>query len=184
VNQGLAGSRVDQNLARLAGGSAFISGLSAVAVLIVQAFQGQDRSIAGALSNLLLVPTAVYFWWRLGPGLALNLSTACGIASLLLWATHLAIKPMGFLETAWIWLAALWWLGLGTALRPVHPRLGLFTLILALAAVLDAIVSSPGLELPFLLFALLGAWKIPLSFVWAFAVGLTLLRGAGRVRPD
>ena len=83
---------------------------------------------------------------------------------------------MGELEPIWIWLSAVWWLGLGAELRPLHRKLGVFTIIVGFAALLDGVVSTPSLNPPFIVFALLGGWKIPSSFAWAFAVGVTLMR--------
>lgn len=126
--------------------------------------------------NLFLIPVALHFWLRLGPSLPLTIATAAGAGSLLLWAVHSSVRPMGELEPIWIWLSAVWWLGLGAELRPLHRKLGVFTIIVGFAALLDGVVSTPSLNPPFIVFALLGGWKIPLSFAWAFAVGVTLMR--------
>lgn len=55
-----------------------------------------------------------------------------------------------------------------------------------MTTVLDGIVSTPGLNPPFFVFVLFGAWKIPLTIAWAFAIGLMLLRmeSATAVRAD
>ena len=164
----------------LAGFAALGAGFCALALLATQAVLRSEEApplhmlLAGF--NLLLIPVAFHFWFRLGPSLSLTIATAAGVGSLLLWTIHSWVQPMGELEPIWIWLSATWWLGLGAQLRPLHHKLGVFTIVVGLAAVLDAIVSTPGLNPPFVVFALLGAWKIPLSFVWAFAVALTILR--------
>lgn len=164
----------------LAAFAAFGAGFCALALLATQAVLRSEEAppahVLLAGFNLLLIPVALYFWFRLGPDLSLTIATAAGVGSLLLWAVHSSVQPMGELEPIWIWLSAIWWLGLGVELRLLHRKLGVFTSLVGLAALLDGIVSTPALNPPFIVFALLGGWKIPLSFAWALAVGVTLVR--------
>ncbi len=141
------------------------------------------RPIVAVLAHLLAVPAAVYLGWALG---AINrniaiASAAAGVGSLGLWS-YAVVWDHFELEVGWIILAAGWWLGAGVLLRTMRPRLGTFTVVLGIAAVLDAIVSGLGDKLPFLVFALFGGWKLPLALVWTVWLGIVLLRG--QLRPD
>lgn len=137
--------------------------------------RGLESGLIVAL-NLLLVPPALYLmtWlWPVNRILAPAVG-ACGIASLLLWAAA-SVFGLWHLEVVWISLSAIWWIGMGRLMVRVRRRLGIFTMLLGVAAVLDAIVSAiPGL--PFVVFALLGGWKLPLSFAWTFWLAIELLR--------
>lgn len=171
---------------RAVGMLAVVSGLSGLFVLVLQIGQRaqdtREQYWALALFNLLLIPAATYLWRSLGPSALLTVATACGVGSLILWAYHLILNPVGSLESLWLWTAAIWWLVLGTALRHVGRRIGVFTFVVGLAALLDAIVSTPALNPPFLVFALLGLWKIPLSFAWALVIGVWMIRSPVTLR--
>lgn len=126
--------------------------------------------------NLLLIPPAVYLAARLAAvnRLAAWTAGACGVASLLLWAAA-PIFVLWSLEHVWIALSAAWWLATGWLLVCVRRRFGIFTVVLGVAAALDAAVTAaPGL--PFLAFAAPGAWKLPLSLVWVIWLTIELLR--------
>jgi hypothetical protein len=129
--------------------------------------------------NLLIVPTALYLGVRLaarGPMLAAT-CTAAGIAASLLWATgfqHAEREPW------WIGLAAIWWLGIGWLLLPVHRATGFLTLALGVATAVDLVVTALDLGLPLLA---LGGLKLPLSTLWSFWIGVVvLLDAAGGAR--
>ena len=126
--------------------------------------------------NLLLVPTALVMWRRLQDANpeSIGLYTICGIISLMFWAyggaTH-GITPS--LEIVYLLLSAVWWIGIGNALRMEQKALGIFTLTLGLFALLDAVLSffEP---MPFYIYVL-AAPKLPLSIIWDFSIGAYLL---------
>ena len=128
--------------------------------------------------NLLLVPTALVMWRRLQDANpeSIGLYTICGIISLMFWAyggaTH-GITPS--LEIVYLLLSAVWWIGIGNALRMEQKALGIFTLTLGLFALLDAVLSffEP---MPFYIYVL-AAPKLPLSIIWNFWIGVYLLTG-------
>lgn len=129
--------------------------------------------------NLMLVPAAIVLWQRLrlaNPD-SISMFTVCGITSLMFWAyggaTH-SITPS--LEIVYLLLSGVWWVGIGNALRTKQKALGIFTLILGLFALLDAVLSffEP---MPFYIYVL-AAPKLPLSIIWNFWIGAHFLRGS------
>jgi hypothetical protein len=126
--------------------------------------------------NLLLIPAALALWRWLSvdkPNLVL-LYTISGITSLLFWsfggATH-RITPA--LETTYVLLSSIWWLGIGFALVPRSRALGIFSVVLGSFALMDGIFTI--LEpMPFGIYVL-AAPKLPLAALWSFWIGKTLL---------
>lgn len=153
----------------MAGAFAVASGLAYLVYLLP--IEGRDAAITAW--NLLIIPTALYVGgrvaWR-GPILAAG-SMAAGVTASLLWAFA---YDSPILEPWWIGLAAGWWLGLGWLLRAEHRALGIFTLLLGVAAAIDFVVTA--LNAPMPIYAL-GAFKLPLTTAWSFWVGLSLVRG-------
>lgn len=122
--------------------------------------------------NLLIVPCALYtglLVTRHGVSVALT-STAAGVAASLLWGFNHGVPG---LEPWWIGLAAVWWLGLGWLLRESRRGLGLFTLMLGVAAGVDFVLTA--LDAPMPIYAL-GGFKIPMTIIWTFWLGASLLR--------
>jgi hypothetical protein len=119
--------------------------------------------------NLLLLPVALFLgtWLRTKSPYLVVLYTVCGIASFLLWALN---SPV--MEFSWILLSAVWWAGIGFVLRSEHRVLGIFTIVVGIAALLDGIVTLLDLPLPFLA---LGALKLPFSLIWDVWIGILLL---------
>lgn len=153
----------------IAGAFALASGVSYLAYLLPIA--GRDGAITAW--NLLIIPTALYLGARLashGPIVSASAMTA-GVVASLLWAFDYASSG---LEPWWIGLAAAWWLGLARLLWDERPRLARFTLILAVAAAADFVLTA--LDAPMPLYAL-GGFKIPLTIAWTISVGIIL---AGR----
>lgn len=131
--------------------------------------------IAG--QSLLLIPVAGYLWHRLRPVGARVAAVAgvAGIAALLLWGSA-PFTGAWALEPVWIALQALWWIGMGLLLRRFRRAWGTFTVVVGVAAVLDAAVTALEDHMPFVAFAILGGPKIPLSLVWMISTGLTVVR--------
>lgn len=132
--------------------------------------------------NLLLIPAALVLWRWLqdkSPNLML-LYTVCGVAHLLLWANGGATQITPVLEVSYLLLSGVWWVGTGLVLQRERKALGLFTVILGLFALLDALFSFS--EPPFYIYVL-AAPKLPLSIIWDFWLGLTLLRQMPASRP-
>jgi hypothetical protein len=153
---------------RLAGALAIGSGVAYLAFFL----GGAVVEAWIAAWNLLIIPAAVYTGVvvsRRGAVVA-AISTVGGVAASLLWAFAYA-DPR--LEPWWIGLAAVWWLGLGWLLRPDRRRLATFTLILGVAAAVDFVLTL--LDAPMPIYAL-GGFKIPLTNVWTFWIGASLLR--------
>jgi hypothetical protein len=152
----------------LAGGFALASGLAYLAYPLGFG----DVSITAW--NLLIIPTALY----LGASVASRrpivsvVSTSAGVTASLLWAFFYRLPAV---EAWWIGLAAAWWLGIGWLLERERRALGRFTVILGVAAVVDFVVTAFNAPMP--IYAL-GAFKIPLTMVWSFSVGLSLMRDA------
>jgi hypothetical protein len=127
--------------------------------------------------NLLLIPAALVLHDRL-LGLhpsRVRLATACGLASRRFWgyggATH-AITPV--LEVSYLLLSAVWWCGIGITLWPGQKLFGGLTIALGAFAAWDATLTA--LEpVPFALY-LTAAPKLPLSILWDFALGYSLVR--------
>ena len=157
-------------LGRLAGAAAVTSGLAYVAYFLVDV-SVRDQSITAW--NLLIVPAALWLGLVTSRRVALvaTVSTAAGAGASVLWAFAYRVPS---LEPWWIGLAAVWWLGIGWLLRADRRRLGMFTLLLGLATGVDFILTV--LDAPMPIYAL-GGFKIPLTIVWTFWIGATLLRG-------
>lgn len=130
-----------------------------------------------AAQSAFLIPVAGYLWRCLEPvhRPVATVSAVAGIASLLLWATA-PVSGAWNLEAAWIGLSAVWWLGTGILLRRFRPGWGTFTIVVGVAAALDAVVTAFEDTIPFVIFAVLGGPKLPLSLVWMIWSGVTLLR--------
>lgn len=163
---------------RVVGAAALAAALAMVGEAVSEA-RGSDLHVPlGTAFNLLLIPAALWLGvtlWRRGRITALVGSLA-GLGSLLLWAG--AFTFVWFqLEVLWIALSAAWWLALAQLMRRRERRLAILTAVTGLAAVLDATVT--GIEsvrqMPFLLFVLLGGWKLPLQLIWSAVLGLLLL---------
>ena len=158
--------RIEAGVAgRIAGALAIWSGLAYVAYPLVG-----DSAITAW--NLLIIPAAVWLGIRTAHrGRILSaVFTAAGVAASLLWAI-VYHEPQ--LELWWIGLAAAWWLGLGWLLRADRRRLAAFTLLLGLTAAVDFVLTVLDASMP--IYAL-GGFKIPLTVVWTFWVGWTLVR--------
>ena len=155
-------------MSKLAGAFALGSGLAYVAYLLP--ISAGDRAITAW--NLLIIPTAIYLGVVLAPRgpVVAAASTAAGVVASLLWAFDYKSPT---LEPVWIGLAAIWWLAIGWLLRRENPRLGWFTLILSAATAIDFVLTA--LNAPFPIYAL-GGFKIPLTIIWTFWVGVALLR--------
>ena len=163
-------------IGRIAGLAAIASGLASLAWLVGLAPTPEfpDRWIT--IWNLLLIPAGAWLGFVLvranGPLLAAvaGLSALAGIASCVLWATS---WQRADLEALWIALSAAWWIPTGLLLVRRGPRwLGWFTVVLGVFAGLDAFVTWAGNE-GFLF--LLASPKLPLAWIWAFAVGVRLV---------
>ena len=173
---------------RFAGVASILAGCCWIVGIIVGS-DGNDDPSSGSVRiaklsllmiagwNLLLVPAAIVLWQRArvaNPDL-IGLYTICGIISLMFWAyggaTH-SITPS--LEIVYLLLSGVWWVGIGNALWSEQRALGIFTLMLGLFALLDAVFSffEP---MPFYIYAL-AAPKLPLSIIWDFWIGAYFLR--------
>jgi len=104
-------------------------------------------------------------------------ATAAGVLSLTLWAAAVLTGwwPTG-LEAGYVALSALWWAGIAAPLRRTHPRLGILTAVLAVAAACDAVVTGGYGQLPGWTFPVLGGAKLPLQLLWTASVGTALAR--------
>lgn len=155
-------------LGRVAGLSAIAAGICSVVLFVT--FERFDQWLIPAW-QLLTVPAVIYLGVLLlprHPSIA-TIATFAGVAACLLWA--LAYRDRE-LEPWWIGLAALSWAGMGWLLLQERPRLGRFTLVLAAATAVDFVLTAAHAPMP--LYAL-GGFKIPLSMVWTFWVGMSLL---------
>jgi hypothetical protein len=142
---------------------------------------GEPMARAGALLmvawNVLLLPAALALHAELSPRAPerMRVATLAGIASLLFWAfggaTH-TITPA--LEVSYIALSAVWWGGVGATILPARRAFGVFTIVLALFAGWDALLTAWE-PVPFGLY-MTAAPKLPLSIVWDFWLALVLLR--------
>ena len=158
---------------RLAGALAIGSGVAYLGYFLLDGPQ-PDRWIVAW--NLLIIPSALYtgvLVARWGIVLA-TASTAGGVAASLLWASSHEVPR---LEPWWIGLATVWWLGLGWLLRVYRRRLGIFTFVLGVAAGIDLVLTL--LDAPMPIYAL-GGFKIPLTTIWSFWLGVSLLRDPAR----
>lgn len=188
----------DVGAARLAGATAILAGLamvgwSAANWMTHGALDSGDPQL-GALAlrtgkllnvawNLLLLPTALVLWTRLR-GLRqqpLLLYTVAGAGSLFLWALGSATQITPLLEVTYLFLAGVWWAGVGGVLRREARALGTFTVILGAFSLWDAILTF--LDVPFTLY-LTAAPKLPLSLVWDFWIGIYLLRPRAGPSPQ
>jgi hypothetical protein len=102
------------------------------------------------------------------------LYTVSGVASLSFWAyggaTH-GITPS--LETTYLMMAAVWWIGMGRVLRHEARLFGLFTIVLGVVTCVDGIFSI--LEpLPDAIY-MIAAPKLPMALAWSVWVGVMLL---------
>lgn len=160
-------------LGRVAGFFAIASGLASVALFVT--FERFEQWLIPAW-NLLIVPAAIYLGVLLLPRNALIAATATlvGVTASTLWALGYHDR---LLEPWWIGLAALWWAGVGWLLLQERPRLGRFTLLLAGATALDFVLTAAQAPMP--IYAL-GGFKIPLSMVWNFWVGISLISRPSR----
>jgi hypothetical protein len=125
--------------------------------------------------NLLLLPAALALHAELEPTAPerMRLVTLTGIVSLLFWAFGSATRTITpVLEVTYIALSALWWLGLGVALRASRRGFAAFTLLLGAFAAWDAVLTAWP-QVPFALY-LTAAPKLPLSIVWDFALAWVL----------
>lgn len=134
---------------------------------------GAGIALTGALLmvawNVLLLPAALELHAHLEPAVParMRLVTLAGIVSLLFWAFGGATRTITTpLEVSYIALSAIWWGGLGSALRAEHRWFGMFTLVLAAFALWDAVLTSWA-GVPFALY-LTAAPKLPLSIIWDF----------------
>jgi hypothetical protein len=153
---------------RAAGALALASGFAYLAYLLP--IEGRDRAIMAW--NLLIIPTTLYLGGRMasrGRVLAAA-SMAAGVAAALLWA--IAYDSPG-LEPWWIGLAAGWWVGVGWLLRTANRPLARLTLLLGLATTVDFVLTA--LNVPWPIYAL-GGFKIPLTIVWTFWIGFSIVR--------
>jgi hypothetical protein len=126
--------------------------------------------------NVLLLPAALVLHQHLETGarMRMRLVSLAGVASLLLWAYGGATRTITTpLEVSYIALSAVWWGGLGWELRAEHRWFGTFTLVLAVFAVWDAVLTGWA-GVPFALY-LTAAPKLPLSIIWDFWLAWLLL---------
>lgn len=127
--------------------------------------------------NLLLIPAAINIYQAQNrtTNVPQFLCTLAGVLSLSFWAFGGAIRITPRLETAYLTLAAVWMLGIGPSLRPLHPRFAIFTIIVGCFTALDAVFTlfEP---MPFALY-ILAAPKLPLSAAWSVCLGITLVSG-------
>ncbi|HWB71653.1 MAG TPA: hypothetical protein VG452_05505 [Egibacteraceae bacterium] len=164
---------------RLAGASAVVAAGCFFGVGVAESGAISEELGASLLAaqGLFLVPVAIHLWRCLGAEhrAVASASAISGICSLLLWGTA-PITGAWHLEAAWIALSAAWWAPTGLLLRRRRRAWGTFTVILGVAAGLDAVVTALEGRIPFWLFAALGGWKLLLSLVWMIWSGITLLR--------
>jgi hypothetical protein len=126
--------------------------------------------------NLMLLPAALALDDELRPRApaSMRVATLAGITSLCFWAFGGATRTITpVLEVTYIALSAVWWGGVGRAMRPTRPIFGAFTLLLAAFALWDAILTSLP-TVPFTLY-LTAAPKLPLSIIWDFWLAAVLL---------
>ena len=172
-----SGRRLEASwLGRIAGLAAIASGLASLGWLagLAPADGFPDRWIT--IWNLLLVPAAAWLGLLLVgsnrpvPAAVAALAAVAGVVSCTLWA---ASWQRADLEAVWIGLSAVWWIPTGLLLVRRGARwLGWLTVVLGAFAGLDAAVTWAGDEgIAFLL----ASPKLPLAWVWAFAVGVRLV---------
>ena len=167
---------------RVAGVTAIVSGVAQVSWAVLNGVTQGGLDSGGASPqgvrigqilliswNLLLLPVALFLgtWLRSKSPSLVVLYPVCGIASLLLWA----LNSPG-MEFSWILLSAVWWGGIGFVLRSELRVLGLFTIVVGIAALLDGIIALFIIAPPLFY---LGAVKIPFSLLWNVWIGMMLL---------
>jgi hypothetical protein len=175
---GTARAGAFRRLVRLAGVSGLVAGALQVALFFGNGAGISEASLVGAW-NVLQLPVAVALWaWlRLRSREVVDITTACGVGSLILWAASAITPSLAPLEAVWIGLSAVWYIGIGAVARRERRFLGVLTIVVGLAAIGDAVVTVPemlGSPLPDVLFMALGGWKIPLALAWSLVVGAEL----------
>lgn len=137
--------------------------------------------------SLLLLPGAIALWSISRPHSRLLAGGAlvCGLGSALAWAYGFAFAAWS-LEPLWIWLSAAWWIGLGVAIVRGRHRVGGLTLLVGLAAALDAADTAfvQAFHLPSRFFGLLGGWKLPLQLLWTVAMGVWMVAASVTKTPN
>jgi hypothetical protein len=163
---------------RVVGAAALAAALAMFGQAVSEARGSGLQAPLGTAFNLLLIPVALWLGVTLWPRgrITALVGSLAGLGSLLLWAGAFTFGWFQ-LEVLWIALSAAWWLALAQLMRQRERRLAILTAVTGLAAVLDATVT--GIEsvrpIPFLLFVLLGGWKLPLQLIWSAVLGLLLL---------
>ena len=173
----------DELLARhVAGVTAILSGAAQISWVVLNGVTQGGLDSGGASPqvvrigqllliswNLLLLPVALFLgtWLKSKSPYLVVMYTACGIASFLLWA----LNSPG-MEFSWILLSAIWWTGIGFVLRSELRVLGIFTIVVGIAALLDGLITLFTLAPP-LFYA--GALKLPFSLIWGVWIGIMLL---------
>lgn len=181
----------ERRFGRIAGAAAILSGVAWVGWAVLNgthhgqvdeypAVVGARVYKAGALLTagwqLLLIPAVLALWQWLRPKRPslVSLYSVCGAVSVCFWAyggaTHSITPP---LETTYLLLSGVWWMGVGFELRSDTKALGYFTMVLGMFALLDGLFSF--LEpMPAAIYAL-AAPKLPLALVWSFWMGGKLI---------
>jgi len=93
--------------------------------------------------------------------------------ALLMVAWNVLLLPAA-LEVSYIALSALWWAGIGVTILSARRAFGVFTIVVALFAGWDALLTAWE-PVPFGLY-MTAAPKLPLSIIWDFWLALVLLR--------
>src|SRR5215213_6148646 len=106
----------------------------------------------------------------------MHVATLAGVGGLLFWAFGGATRTITpALEVSYLALSAVWWFGLGLTMLPVRRAFGTFTIVLALFAGWDALLTAFE-PVPFGLY-MTAAPKLSLAIVWDFWLAAVLLRG-------
>ena len=236
----MMGTAHDRRFQRLAGTTAILSAVAAIAsgILSLSAIPSsvtvdywaavlQRGNGAGTLLHfsmvldvfgyyLLLAPLALFLGSWLGPKSPdlVRLYTICALAYMLLGALGAAVLSAvvpqlmadygnasgqqremlqivfnaltsavdrGVWNTLEMFPAATWLLGIGWLLRQERRRLGIVTMVVGCAALLDGVGTS--LNLPLIALPGLGIYLAGLP-LWALAMGIALLRGSRIGEPD
>ena len=145
---------------------------------VAEARGSKLQVMLGIAFNLLLIPLVLWLGVTLSPrSLPMALiGSLAGMCSVLLWAGAFVFGWF-HLEVVWIVLSAVWWFALAQLFRQRERRVAILCAVVGLAATLDAVVTGieMALSLPFYLFVLIGAWKLPLQLIWTVVIGLVLL---------
>lgn len=184
-------SRDERAFNRLAGCTALVSAAAWITWAILNSVthggldsgRGIDARVfklAGVLTagwNLLLIPAAFALWKLLeqrNPARVL-LYTMSGIGALFFWAYGGATHGItASLETTYLLMGGIWWVGIGQELRQERRVFGTYTVLLGLMTCLDGVFTI--LEpLPDLIY-MIAAPKLPMALVWSLWVGILLLR--------